>query len=213
MALSFKHSDSLGYLITIWYDKMKKYQVDYTKQFNELFTNCLSRIYSISNDIQRTIGKDPKSVLRDKYNDIVSLLDFHSTNFYELSEMLRSYKDHLDEINNFEVDYKNIEHVRTALVFESDVLNEFQILARNIVKSGALLYNRKQSAKKKADDFITQIKNYIKSIRSFNKDKPLRDKEIENKLSELTDEIRITQERELAKEKQENIQEITEEES
>ncbi|NHJ48808.1 MAG: hypothetical protein FK733_13575 [Asgard group archaeon] len=211
MALSFKHSKSLGYRITIWFDEMKKYHANYTKQFNELFTNCLSRVYSISNDIQRTINKDPKSVLRDKYNDIVSLLDFHSTNFYELKELLRGYLDHFETINNFDVDYQSIEPIKTVIDYEYNIITEFQVLSRNIVKSGALIYKRKQSAKKKVEGFSLHIRNYLRFTREFNKEKPLRDESTANTISELTDEIRITQERELAREIQDIIEEITEE--
>ena len=201
MVLSFKRSDSLGYIITKWFNELKKLHEDFLDYYNELIDICGKKIHSHIVEILKNFGKESKGVLNVRYNEIILLMSNNSINFFELNELLMNYKQHLTITEKHELDYDSVKKFESFLLNEIEAIQNMKIIIRDIIKAGALVFKRKKSSRKNEDEFISHLKKYNRFISSLIKESPIREKNIEDILNELTNEIKNTQQDEIAKEK------------
>jgi hypothetical protein len=203
MVLNFKHSDSLGYIITKWFDELKILHEDFLLSYNDIIDFCQNKINPLVFESQKSFGKESKGVINVKYNEIILLLSNNSTNFLELNELLFEYKKHLLTTKNYELNYKSIEKLENFIINEINAIQTLNIMIRDIIKAGALVF-KKKSSKKKEENFINHLKKYNRYLNNLIKENPIREENIRIYLDELANEVEKTQIEEIAKEKEEN---------
>jgi hypothetical protein len=181
---------------------MKQLHKDYFDLFSHLFNNSVSEIFKITTDLQKSLGKETKGAIRSKHNNIIGIMKSNSTRFFELDEILLNFDNHIKSITEFEVNYKGVVKIQSILEHEFTLVDTIQVSIKNIVKSGSPVITGKKT-KKEVEEFSNHIKKFNRFIRDTRKELETRDSNIQNSLLELTEEIRITQEKELAREKEE----------
>ncbi|NHK32359.1 MAG: hypothetical protein FK730_13480 [Asgard group archaeon] len=202
MVVNFKHSDSLGYIITNWFNELKILHENFLVSYNELIDICQNKFNPLVIESQKNFGKESRGVLNVKYNEILLLLSNNSINFLELNELLLDYKQHLLAMKNYALDYQSIKKLDLFFNNEINTVQTLKIMIRNIIKAGALVF-KKKSSRKNEDNYINQLKNYNRYMNNLLKEKPIREENIRIYLDELTNEVEKTQIEEIAKEKAE----------
>ncbi|MBK5113744.1 MAG: hypothetical protein KGD59_05385 [Candidatus Heimdallarchaeota archaeon] len=203
MGQNLKESQSLGYILKLWFKKTIDFQTHFLKYYQSFQKKSQDGIQSSSIELQKFLGKaktkQSETLMKQLFNYITGL----EIEIIVLQEFLIQYKLHLEKTQDYKVIFPTLNRIKQHVENNIETISSINTLQSNLAKSAAVVFIFGKRSNKKSEAYFDDfVKEYTNLIRRLARENNIFSEEFENIVSLLEKEIEIVVEKEKLKEEE-----------
>jgi hypothetical protein len=203
MGQNLKESQSLGYILKLWFKKTIDFQTHFLKYYQSIQKKSQDGIQSSSKELQKFLGKaktkQSETLMKQLFNYITGL----EIEIIELQEFLIQYKLHLEKTQDYKVIFPTLNRIKQHVENNIETISSINTLQSNLAKSAAVVFIFGKRSNKKSEAYFDDfVKEYINLIRRLARENNIFSEEFEHIASLLEKEIEIVVEKDKPKEEE-----------
>jgi hypothetical protein len=190
MAIKFRKSDSMEYIITKWFNQILETNKEYLDDFSDIIKISHDDILDLASELHKNLGKGRPKNIHETRSYLLRAIAKMDLKIVVLKETAIQYKILLEEINDLEIELTSLNQLVKLIVNDLESLAELQYILKNLVKATNLAFKTtKKPSKISEENFDDYYKTYSRLIKSLKNESEEIIEQFNNILLELEKEV------------------------
>ncbi|MHA1243676.1 MAG: hypothetical protein ACTSP7_03780 [Candidatus Heimdallarchaeota archaeon] len=168
MAIKFRKSDSMEYVITKWFREILEINKEYLDNLFKVIKISHDDILDLATELQKYLGKDRPRNIYETRSYLLRAITKMDLKLVVLKEYAFQYITLIEEINGLEVTLTSPSQLSTLLTQDVATLDELHYILKNLVKAANVAFKTTKKPRKKLEEgFDLYFKSYSRLIKQL----------------------------------------------